>query len=226
MALPSSGALALSDIQTEFGGSNPIGLSEYYGVATGVPASGTIDISDFYGTSASSASGTTITCREDQVTNDSKTARRVGFQASNGGDFVHPESTLTGGFNSAFGSISSSSIITGGNITGFTIANYTGSSVGNRIIIVISTDRTTDGGWTSVAITSNHPPFYGTNTMTLNRTSANGFNKHSRLEDLNSTVRYKWYYDYPATTYTSQYAQWSGWLYQATNNGSVTVSFT
>ena len=30
MALPSSGPLSLSDIQTEFGGSNPISLSEYY----------------------------------------------------------------------------------------------------------------------------------------------------------------------------------------------------
>ena len=52
MALPSSGALSLDDIQTEFGGTNPIAISEYYGAATGVPASGTISISDFYGTSA------------------------------------------------------------------------------------------------------------------------------------------------------------------------------
>ena len=52
MALPSSGPLSLDDIQDEFGGSNPIAISEYYGVATGVPASGTISISDFYGTSA------------------------------------------------------------------------------------------------------------------------------------------------------------------------------
>lgn len=224
MALPSSGALALSDIQTEFGGTNPIGLSEYYGVATGVPASGTIDISDFYGTSAST--GTTITCREDQVTNDQYTARRVGYQASNGGDFVYPESNNTGGFNSSFGSISSTGIITGGNITGFTIANYTNTSAGNYIIIVISTDRTTDGGWTSVSLTSTDPAFYGTNTMTLNRTSATGFNIHQRLYDVTSTTRYKWYYLYSATTYTSQYAQWSGWLYQATNTGTVTVEFS
>ena len=30
MALQSSGAISLSDIQTEFGGGNPISLSEYY----------------------------------------------------------------------------------------------------------------------------------------------------------------------------------------------------
>ena len=60
MAIPSSGAVSLSDIQTEYGGSNPISLSEYYAggsiVAAGsvadrgaIPASGTIDIGDFRG---------------------------------------------------------------------------------------------------------------------------------------------------------------------------------
>ena len=49
MTLPLSGALSLLNIQTEFGGSAPISLSEYYGKATGIPASGTISISHFYG---------------------------------------------------------------------------------------------------------------------------------------------------------------------------------
>lgn len=56
MALPSSGAISLANIQTEFGGSNPISLSEYYrGGAyvtdnnTGVPTSGVIQLDDFYG---------------------------------------------------------------------------------------------------------------------------------------------------------------------------------
>lgn len=63
MALPTSGTLTLADIQTEFGGSNPISLSEYYaggsyvpagasGTNGAVPSSGTISISNFYGTSA------------------------------------------------------------------------------------------------------------------------------------------------------------------------------
>ena len=52
MAIPASGVLSLDDIQTEFGGTNPIGLSEYYSAAAGVPASGEISIADFYGTSA------------------------------------------------------------------------------------------------------------------------------------------------------------------------------
>lgn len=56
MALPSSGTITLAQIQTEFGGSNPISLSEYYrGGAyvtsnnTGVPTSGVITLSNFYG---------------------------------------------------------------------------------------------------------------------------------------------------------------------------------
>lgn len=63
MALPTSGPLSLSDIQTEFGGSNPISLSEYYaggayvlagttGTYGAVPSSGAISIQNFYGTTA------------------------------------------------------------------------------------------------------------------------------------------------------------------------------
>lgn len=62
MALPTSGPLSLSDIQTEFGGSNPISLNEYYaggayvpsgttGTYGAVPTSGAISIQNFYGTS-------------------------------------------------------------------------------------------------------------------------------------------------------------------------------
>lgn len=51
--LPSSGSISLDDIQTEFGGSNPIGINEYYGAAPGVPTSGTISFDDFYGKAGS-----------------------------------------------------------------------------------------------------------------------------------------------------------------------------
>jgi hypothetical protein len=61
------GSLSLSEIQAEFGGSNPIGLNEYYaggglvnsgtvgypsGSAVSIPSSGAISISNFYGASA------------------------------------------------------------------------------------------------------------------------------------------------------------------------------
>jgi hypothetical protein len=63
MALPSSGPLTLADIQTEFGGTNPIGMNEYYaggglvpagtsGTYGTVPSSGTLSVQNFYGTSA------------------------------------------------------------------------------------------------------------------------------------------------------------------------------
>ncbi len=64
MTLQASGAISLEDIQTEFGGANPISIEEYYrgGVnvpiipeTVGIPASGTISMSDFYGTSATAA---------------------------------------------------------------------------------------------------------------------------------------------------------------------------
>ena len=51
MTLQSSGPISLLDVQTEFGGTNPIGIDEYYGAATGVPSSGTISLNDFYGKS-------------------------------------------------------------------------------------------------------------------------------------------------------------------------------
>jgi hypothetical protein len=58
MALPSSGTISLTDIQTEFGGSDPLGLNMYYkggayvldtDYAPNVPRSGKISLSDFYG---------------------------------------------------------------------------------------------------------------------------------------------------------------------------------
>ena len=60
MAIPGSGALSLSAIQTEYGGSNPISLSEYYrggslvptsSSTAGIASSGAITMSSFYGTS-------------------------------------------------------------------------------------------------------------------------------------------------------------------------------
>lgn len=50
MTFQSSGPIGLNDVQTEFGGSNPIDINEYYG-KSGIPASGTISLNDFYGKS-------------------------------------------------------------------------------------------------------------------------------------------------------------------------------
>lgn len=51
MALQTSGAISFSQIQTALGGSNPIGINEYYGVGS-LPSSGAISLNQFYGQSA------------------------------------------------------------------------------------------------------------------------------------------------------------------------------
>lgn len=58
MPLPTSGSLSLSSVQTEFGGSAPTALSEYYrggsnvpSESSGIPTSGVIAFSDFRGAS-------------------------------------------------------------------------------------------------------------------------------------------------------------------------------
>ena len=59
MALQTSGQITINDIITEFGGSAPHGVNEYYRGGsyvgsgnTGVPTSGEIQLTDFYGASA------------------------------------------------------------------------------------------------------------------------------------------------------------------------------
>ncbi len=70
MALISSGQLKFSEIQTEFGGENPIAFSEYYGggtilglsagnsgrVITNIPLTGKIKMSNFHGSAKGTAS--------------------------------------------------------------------------------------------------------------------------------------------------------------------------
>jgi hypothetical protein len=69
MALPLSGPLSLANIQTEFGGTNPIGLNEYYRNGgrvpnapqnAAIPTSGAIAIGNFYGATNRIPVGLTI----------------------------------------------------------------------------------------------------------------------------------------------------------------------
>ena len=69
MTLPNSGSLAFSQIQGEFGGSNPIGLNEYYrggslvpshANTSGIPSSGQISVNQFYGKSNAAPVDTTV----------------------------------------------------------------------------------------------------------------------------------------------------------------------
>lgn len=88
MALPTSGALTMDAIQTEFGGANPISMSEYYAGGTyvlsgvsgtngAVPASpNSISFSNFYGTNGRRSVAITISGTENYnyVLNTAKAA--------------------------------------------------------------------------------------------------------------------------------------------------------
>lgn len=81
MTLPTSGTLSLSSIQGEFGGSNPISMSEYYRSGpyvpnypanAPIPTSGTISINQFYGATNTAPSNTTFAFTAGQYTSGGK----------------------------------------------------------------------------------------------------------------------------------------------------------
>ena len=121
MALPSSGPLSLTDIQTEFGGTNPISISEYYkggafvlttDFAPNVPTSGTINISDFYGARKTTLTTLTFTTAGDNlfvvpatVVGNLQIVTMTGGGGGGGGPDSQPGASGYGGL-----------IVTGGNV--------------------------------------------------------------------------------------------------------------
>ena len=121
MALPSSGPLSLTDIQAEFGGTNPISLSEYYkggafvlttDFAPNVPTSGTINISDFYNARKTTLTTLTFTTAGDNlfvvpstVVGNLQIVTMTGGGGGGGGPDSQPGASGYGGV-----------IITGGNV--------------------------------------------------------------------------------------------------------------
>ena len=81
MALQSNGPIKLSEIASEFNDSTPHRLSEFYGAASGIPASGQIKISDFYGASniepANDPSIMLVTHTSSSTTTPSRGTRRT-----------------------------------------------------------------------------------------------------------------------------------------------------
>jgi hypothetical protein len=121
MALPSSGPLSLTDIQTEFGGTNPISLSEYYkggafvlttDFAPNVPTSGRINISDFYGARKTTLTTLTFNTAGDNlfvvpstVVGNLQIVTMTGAGGGGGGPDSQPGASGYGGL-----------IVTGGNV--------------------------------------------------------------------------------------------------------------
>jgi hypothetical protein len=88
MPLQSSGAITLSNIQTEFGGANPIALNEYYRNAgrvdrtvTGVPTSGAISMDSFYG-EANAVGVSVVASRVGRAVNTGSIIMPTGIQQS------------------------------------------------------------------------------------------------------------------------------------------------
>lgn len=146
MALPSSGSLSMSQIQGEFGGSNPISLSEYYaggayvpagtsGTYGAVPSSGAISIRNFYGTQKALdvqtvGVGVVFSCGKYGCTN-----LGYGYLSGNAG-------TITDGtFNPAGGA---------------TITNLWWENAGNinQLFFYLNT-AVSNSGWTTMTINGN-----------------------------------------------------------------------
>jgi len=114
MAIPSSGSLALSAIQTEFGGSNPISMSEYYaggsnvpsgttGDSGSIPSSGAVAISQFYGSTNRVAIALTI----------SSTTQNYNIYNNRGGSYSAGNSDVTLTVQAIVGSTGSAGLTTG-----------------------------------------------------------------------------------------------------------------
>lgn len=105
MALQTSGAISLNDIQGEFGSSNPISINEYYrgganvpntSVNNSIPTSGTIAFSNFYGgASASVDNNVSFTMQEYTIGSG-----KIAFQYRGANSSMSDGSLTTNNLNS------------------------------------------------------------------------------------------------------------------------------
>lgn len=139
MVLQTSGEISLTNIQTEFGGSNPISINEYYaggayvpsgasGTNGSIPTSGAISISQFYGTYSAVLNFTNRSVSEDVVFPDPAMAEyeisNDGFVYTNtyGGGRVQREKWLTPNLTMSQYEVSAS--LTSGSLTSGTIDTW------------------------------------------------------------------------------------------------------
>ena len=186
MALPSSGSLSLSQIQGEWGGSNPISLSEYYlgSLPTGrtnygsIPSSGAISVGNFYGSNAAvstfsiGSGNSSYTAPSQYVVETFKLARVNGFANSG---FMTPTTFTMNGVSSQLFNISYGT--SGYFITLLHLQN--GVVLGNP---APTSGFPSNSGWTSILLSGNG------SSRTFNRTSAasygtttNGFTVGSQI---------------------------------------------
>lgn len=162
MPLPNSGPISLQDIQNEFGGSNPIGLSEYYRggqyvpvtpSTINIPVAGPIDLGDFYG-----ASNYIVRV----LTGSSAT---LGF-LGNGSNIV----AMTGGTTSS---------VSTNNGVNWTTQSGNSSTMGNNAVFVTGTTGWRGAnhipGYQTVRVQNVFSPTITTNTLTVAGTGGNGW---------------------------------------------------
>ena len=132
MTLPTSGPLSLADIQTEFGGSNPVGLSEYYAGGTYVPAgttgtygavpsSGAITIQNFYGTTSVLVNFNNVSVSAEDLYSAAAASYRVkstgyDYKIINGAETTNQQwitPTSQGGNYEVYATVTSGTITTG-----------------------------------------------------------------------------------------------------------------
>jgi hypothetical protein len=120
MAIPASGTLTFAQIQTEFGGSNPIGLNEYYrGGAyvpnipanSAIPTSGAIALSNFY--------------------NSTGVFYFTWFITGTGGNFNLNNTMLANGWNGTAPAVVNLTVNAGVTVYGFGYAGVAGITVGS-----------------------------------------------------------------------------------------------
>lgn len=160
MALQSSGQIKLSEIATEFGGSAPHSLSEYYNKGN-APGSGEIQLAaDFYGTSNNISLSTTI---------------NIGLQTHKAGivskGFISPQGRTVGTSNDNANSVTSAmgGIANNSYGAGVVEALYVteGVTIGSHMHFEISTSQS---NWTSITCNGN----------TYNRTSMANTNNNNQ----------------------------------------------
>lgn len=160
MAISSSGSVGLNTLQSEFGGSNPIGISEYYNADPHkpVPSSGTIDLNSFRGSSARTAKIVTG--------NTSEPVPLRGYTSANGGYY---QAQYGGNSGAAVGSITKTTgLISGRTLCGFVVFKdadvINGWNSPTRRLYILQRGSG-NSGWTNVNIK------IGASSWTINRSS-------------------------------------------------------